>query len=160
MSFPKVPQSLVPGSFTGSTPVSDGGGTPVPDRGVIPSRGNLFGATPSSCITSFTTALTRSVTPSKTRLVISFCAVFYCSELGDGWFPAVLETEREMDFIKFAQRDVRDIRSYRIGGETCVDRNQFINYTQYIPRVGDEDRWVNGVPCKFNYISNLTLCLI
>ena len=54
MSFPKVPQWLVPGPFTSSTPVSPwstpfwdgGGGTSVPDRGVIPSRDDSLWSDP------------------------------------------------------------------------------------------------------------------
>ena len=38
----------------------------------------------------------------------------YFPELGDGWLPAVVETESEMDFITQGQRALNDNRSYRI----------------------------------------------
>ena len=39
-------------------------------------------------------------------------------ELGDGWSSAILDNQREYDFVKVAQKGVINNRSYWIGGST------------------------------------------
>ena len=86
-----------------------------------------------------------------------FSIIFSSLDLGDGWFPAVLETEDEMDSIRVFQRAFSDDSSYLIGGEICYDPPAFINYTDYIPRLGSERRWLNGAACEFLFSSKLFL---
>ena len=50
----------------------------------------------------------------------------------------MLETQKELDFVKQLQRDVSDNRTYRIAGDTCVDPPAFIDFTDYTPEGGCE----------------------
>ena len=59
------------------------------------------------------------------------CLLFVTLELGDGWFPAVMENENEFNFIREAQKFVTDSKSYWIGGSS--DFLGPIKYYQYVP---------------------------
>ena len=61
--------------------------------------------------------------------------------LGIHWKPAVLETELELNFVKQAQRGMSDVGNYWIGGRTSVRDPDFIEYSQYIPHLGDPSCW-------------------
>ena len=54
-------------------------------------------------------------------------------ELGDGWGPAVLETEEELNFVRQADRNISNARSYWIGGSTNICCLREISYSHYIP---------------------------
>ena len=58
-----------------------------------------------------------------------------------------------MNFLRNLQSAFSDDRSYLIAGETCFDPPAFINYTDYIPRLGSEQRWFGGAACEFQFIS-------
>ena len=45
------------------------------------------------------------------------CTLFMF-ELGDGWRAAILDNQREYDFVKVAQKGVVNNKSYWIGGST------------------------------------------
>ena len=69
-------------------------------------------------------------------------------EIGNGWGPAVLETEEEMDFIGVAgcglntatlNGDSSQLDYAWIGGETDVIGN--ISYQEYRQGSGNEDCW-------------------
>ena len=51
----------------------------------------------------------------------------YLSELGDGWVPAILNTQVETDFIRQAQKGLTDDRSYWIGGSTNTESGSIID---------------------------------
>ena len=53
---------------------------------------------------------------------------YYILELGGGWSPTILETEREMMFIREAQKGFSDARSYWIGGFTDFYPSSIIEY--------------------------------
>ena len=38
------------------------------------------------------------------------------TELGQGWKPAVLESQEEHDFVRQAQKSLSDLQAYFIGG--------------------------------------------
>ena len=73
------------------------------------------------------------------------------SELGEGWAPAILDTEEEMNFIKEGQKKFSDNRSYRIGGEATQRPPASIDYSDYIPKYGDRIYWMNGPGCKLPF---------
>ena len=51
-------------------------------------------------------------------------------EIGEGWAPAVLDTQEEFDFIKEGQKTFKNSEPYWIGGST--NQNDKITYTEYI----------------------------
>ena len=72
------------------------------------------------------------------------------SELGQGWNPAVFNTDTEKDFIRHAQRallrDIRNhtFRSYWIGGEATVEQYAGQTYLRYYtPELGTPESWAN-----------------
>ena len=54
-------------------------------------------------------------------------------ELGDGWGPAILETEAEFNFVREADKSINDTNSYWIGGSTNNCCLLEIPYSDYIP---------------------------
>ena len=54
--------------------------------------------------------------------------ILYCSELGDGWAPTVLETEEEHDFIKQSQKGLSDAGNYFIGGSAFPQHTGSFDY--------------------------------
>ena len=52
-------------------------------------------------------------------------------EIGNGWGPAVLDTQEEHDFIREGQKTFTNSLPYWIGGFTN-EPNATINYTEYI----------------------------
>ena len=52
------------------------------------------------------------------------------SEIGNGWEPAVLDTQEEYDFIKEGQRSFSSSVEYWIGGST--NATQFFTYSDYV----------------------------
>ena len=61
----------------------------------------------------------------------------------------MLDTEEEMNFIHQNQRNFSDNYEYTIGGETTVvpqgwSNPEFFEYNDYIPELGDENRWYYG----------------
>ena len=53
------------------------------------------------------------------------------SELGDGWSPAILNTEEEVNFVLSRELQI-DANEFGIGGSTNSTSSSF-NYTEYIP---------------------------
>ena len=51
----------------------------------------------------------------------------FIPELGEGWNPAIIETRRELDFIREAQRWFSDFRSFWIDGHTSFDHLEVIS---------------------------------
>ena len=60
-------------------------------------------------------------------------------ELGEGWAPAVLDTQVEHDFIKTTHLAnlLQNIKSFWIGGSTSQPENTTISYSEY--NVNDTD---------------------
>ena len=54
-------------------------------------------------------------------------------ELGHGWSVAILETERELLFIREAQKTFSDVRSFWVGGFTDLDPDSTVPYSDYYP---------------------------
>ena len=52
----------------------------------------------------------------------------YFAELGDGWAPAVLETEIERDFIRQSQKGLGDAKDYFIGGSAYPEDTGTFDY--------------------------------
>ena len=52
-------------------------------------------------------------------------------ELGDGWAPTVLNDQREVDFIKAAQKGLSDSRSYWIGGSISSEPGSIASLNEY-----------------------------
>ena len=59
----------------------------------------------------------------------------YFQGMGDGWSAAVLDDQKEYDFIMQAQRSFTDAKSYWIGGSTNAEPYEYFDYNLYI--VGD-----------------------
>ena len=60
--------------------------------------------------------------------------ILYISALGDGWSPAVLETEEEYDFVIEGQRELGGEGVSLIGGSPLVvpsDVNEALGYSRY-----------------------------
>ena len=55
---------------------------------------------------------------------------FICLDLGDGWVPAVFDSECELAFIRERQEGFSDTRNFFIGGSTddCSSRIAFADY--------------------------------
>ena len=51
--------------------------------------------------------------------------------LGEGWEPAILESEEEMAFIRQGHRGLSDIRSFYIGGFSDSNPGTIIDYSEY-----------------------------
>ena len=51
--------------------------------------------------------------------------------LGEGWGPAIMESEEEMAFIRQGHRGLSDIRTFYIGGFSDSDPGNVISYTDY-----------------------------
>ena len=80
------------------------------------------------------------------------CVIFL--DLGEGWVPAVLNNQRELDFIREGQKlFCHNDRSYWIGGSTNIQRGSTFNISQY--NTGDTG---NMMP-MFNSTSEINLSL-
>ena len=71
------------------------------------------------------------------------------SELGEGWTPAVMNTDNEEQFIEDGQKELLTshrnftLQFYWIGGVGEVERAGGANYLrQYIPELGTPESWV------------------
>ena len=65
------------------------------------------------------------------KLGIIYCesiAILYFKDLGDGWSPAVLNSEEELNFIREGQKRNRELGSYFIGGSTDAKEGSTLNY--------------------------------
>ena len=51
--------------------------------------------------------------------------------MSEGWAPAVLNTNQEMNFIKQGQRSFMDNRSFWIGGKTNTVPGEYFEYSAY-----------------------------
>ena len=62
------------------------------------------------------------------------CFVFLHSlEIGEGWAPAILNSQSEVDFLKQAQKDFGDnTRSFWIGGSTNAALNKTFDFNSYL----------------------------
>ena len=52
--------------------------------------------------------------------------------MGNGWGPAVVDSQQEYDFIKEGQQGFINSISYWIGGSTDNQTDDIFNYTFYI----------------------------
>ena len=57
----------------------------------------------------------------------------YFKDLGDGWAPAVLENEEELNLIRKGQKKNRELGSYYIGGSTNATVGKTIGYSNIYP---------------------------
>ena len=69
--------------------------------------------------------------PSWVPTLLGCYEIFYISALGNGWAPAILNTEQEMTFIQEAQKGLNDFRNYWIGGFTYSEPGSKIGYSRY-----------------------------
>ena len=69
--------------------------------------------------------------------------------MGEGWAPAVLNTRKEMEFVREGQRGFSDSRNYWIGGRTNVRRRSF-EYPDYIPQQITLDGYIAGKTSMFH----------
>ena len=53
---------------------------------------------------------------------------WHATELGKGWYPAILESQQEMDLIEAAQTWFSDIRNFWIDGYSSRETWSFINF--------------------------------
>ena len=53
----------------------------------------------------------------------------YFSDLGDGWGPAVLETEVEHDFIRQSERGLTNAQNYFIAGSAFPNTSGSFDYS-------------------------------
>ena len=68
--------------------------------------------------------------------------------LGDGWAPAILNSEEELAFIRRTEDRTIVIQSYYIGGSTDVEEiGRTIEYSDYIPSSSG-----NNVLCQSDYM--------
>ena len=57
--------------------------------------------------------------------------MFFIPEIGQGWKPAALNTEQELDFLKLGQKTFRSSNPYWIKGSTDHWIGYTVNFTQY-----------------------------
>ena len=68
----------------------------------------------------------------------------YLSALGDGWAPAILNDQAELDFIRQGQSTFSDDRSCWLGGSTDTQPWDHINLNQYrIDDLGNQVFFLN-----------------
>ena len=80
------------------------------------------------------------------------------SDLGDGWAPAVLDSQEELDLIRQGQKRNRELWSYWIGGSTAAEIDSTIKYSNYYTNgSGNHIVWQcnnmsyeSGIPSKNN----------
>ena len=60
--------------------------------------------------------------------------IYHFSDIGNGWQPAILETEEEHNFIKEVQKSFINSVPYWIGGSTDIDIERYLwfNFPNYI----------------------------
>ena len=91
--------------------------------------------------------------------------LFHISECGDGWGPAVLETEVEHDFIRLSQKGLTNEDDYFIGGSTYPGKIGPFNYpapfgfkpkgvpdSSYSPSQSGNDLWNKRIIILLNKI--------
>ena len=67
-------------------------------------------------------------------VILYLLSLLHIADLGEGWAPAILNTEAEHDFIREADRDVVNDMGYWIDGST--NRAGFphtFSYSEYFP---------------------------
>ena len=78
------------------------------------------------------------------------CVIFL--DFGEGWVPAVLNNQRELDFIREGQKlFCHNDRSYWIGGSTNIQTGSTFNISQY--NTGD----TGNMMLMFNSTSEINL---
>ena len=79
------------------------------------------------------------------KLEIVYCepmSNLYFKDLGNGWAPAVLDSEKELNFIRGGQERNRELGSYFIGGSTDAKEGKTLNYADiYTNRSGNHTVW-------------------
>ena len=69
----------------------------------------------------------------KIIVILSFLQLYFIFlEMGNGWGPAVINSQQEYDFIKEGQKGFFNSISYWIGGSTDNQTDDIFNYTYYI----------------------------
>ena len=58
--------------------------------------------------------------------------LYFFSEIGLGWMPAIMNSEAQRDFIRESQRLLSDVRTYFVGGSAPA--SGAFNFSDYIPR--------------------------
>ena len=71
------------------------------------------------------TLLSHNISSQIYHQIILFC---FSLAIGDGWSPAYLRSERDLDFIKVARKYVSPPWSYRIGGSSCSEQVSLFHY--------------------------------
>ena len=74
------------------------------------------------------------------------------SHTKDGWYPAILNSAEERDFVKQAQRKLTNDRSYWIGGSTSANAGRIINLDSY--QTGDAGNDYNFFICHHEKIQD------
>ena len=76
----------------------------------------------------------------------------------NGWYPAILNSQDELDFIRYAQKGLINETSYWIGGSSDISPITTIEFSNYNDtNAGNSSYWIGKSTNSLNFIQFHTL---